>query len=74
MTVLFQTGKIPDLTAGERTGKTEAWRKSAAQYQQPSRRRGAWHSLCWFLVAMDDDAAERICGAVIHDSTFRLYI
>jgi hypothetical protein len=43
MKKLFQTGKILDLTARERAGKTAAWRKILANYQQHSQWPGEHH-------------------------------
>jgi hypothetical protein len=82
----LQTGEIPDLTAVECTGETAA-RKMVIKYQQLSRWRRTWqiahsfppYAALWYLIcfAVDRVAAGntggRMSGAVIHDSTFRLY-
>ena len=52
------TGQIPDLTSGERTSETAAWKKIVAKYQQPSRGRGTWqiinslvpYAALWYLI------------------------
>jgi acyl-lipid omega-6 desaturase (Delta-12 desaturase) len=54
----FQTGKIPDLTAGECANETAAWKKIVAKYQQPSRWRSTWQIInslvpyiaLWYLI------------------------
>ena len=54
----FQTGEIPDLTAGDRASETAAWKKIVAKYQQPSRWRSTWqifnslvpYLVLWYLI------------------------
>jgi omega-6 fatty acid desaturase (delta-12 desaturase) len=54
----FQTGEIPDLTAGERGNETAAWKKIVAKYQQPSWWRSTWQIInslvpylaLWYLI------------------------
>jgi hypothetical protein len=86
VTVFFQTGTSPDLTAGERTGETTAWKKIAAKSSVtfPAARHMTFLMLVFGIQLLQSggvgvdcgaagDAGGRICGAVIHDSTFLLY-
>jgi hypothetical protein len=85
VTVVFQTGKIPDLMAGKRAGKSAVRKKIAAKYQQLSKCRGTLRSSCCFLVfnllslavwwwtVAAGSTGGGISGAVVHHSPLRFY-